>query len=348
MDAEAQRPTATDANIRLGPRLNRDELVAVTVQGQIAHPVGQSTPYRIGYDGVPRVLPGTGGIVLNRRIGDLCVGLAGDHIEPGVSLHNNSREVVGPRDGPNNALITYACVGNRAEVLSGAARGQRGWVTGKHGGVNHVMVDFPPEVLRRLAIGDRIGITSIGQGLRLPAHPRIELMNCSPALLARWGITARDGRLQVPVTHLVPARLMGSGLGKNTAWRGDYDIQLADRATRERYRLGSLRFGDFVAITDADTRRGPIWRGGRITIGVIVHGDSTVSGHGPGVTPLLTGPSDLLCPRRDADANLAAVLSVRQPVPARERLTLAERDRRVRCRVREAGPQLAFRTTADA
>ncbi len=329
---------------RGAPRVNRDELVAVTVQGQIAHPVGRATPYRIGYDGVPRVLPGTGGIVLNRRIGDLCVGLAGDHIEPGVSLHNNSREVIGPRDGPNNALITYACVGNRATVLSGAARGQQGWVTGKHGGVNHVMVDFAPEVLRRLAIGDRIAITSIGKGLRLPDHPRIELMNCAPGLLSRWGVTERDGQLHVPVTHLIPARLMGSGLGKSTAWRGDYDIQLADRAARERYRLGSLRFGDFVAITDADTRRGPSWREGRVTIGVIVHGDSTVSGHGPGVTPLLTGPAELLRPRREADANLAAAIGVRQPVPARERLTLAERDRRQRCKLREVPPRLAFRT----
>ncbi|MCF8205104.1 MAG: DUF4438 domain-containing protein [Methylotenera sp.] len=329
-----------------GPRLNHDELVAVTVQGQIAHPVGRATPYRIGYDGVPRVLPGTGGIVLNRRIGDLCVGLAGDHIEPGVALHNNSREVIGPRDGPNNALITYACVGNRATVLSGLARGQQGWVTGKHGGVNHVLVDFPTAVLQRLAIGDRIGITSIGQGLRLPQHPRIELMNCAPGLIARWGIAARDGRLYVPITHEVPARLMGSGLGKNTAWRGDYDIQLADRAARERYRLGSLRFGDFVAITDADTRRGPVMREGRVTIGVIVHGDSTVSGHGPGVTPLLTGPAELLRPRHDPNANLAAVLGVRQPVPPQERLTLAERDRRLRCRAREAPPHLAFRTSA--
>ncbi|MDP1051216.1 DUF4438 family protein, partial [Klebsiella quasipneumoniae] len=89
---------------------------------------------------------------------------------------------------------------------------------------------------------------------RLPQHPRIELMNCAPGLIARWGLTARDGRLSVPVTHVVPARLMGSGLGKNTAWQGDYDIQLADRSARQRYRLGSLRFGDFVAITDADTR----------------------------------------------------------------------------------------------
>jgi hypothetical protein len=292
--------------------------------------VGHASPYRIGYDGVPRVLPGTGGIVLNRRIGDLCVGLAGDHIEPGVALHNNGREVVGPRNGPNNALITYACVGNRVDVLSGDARGQRGTVTGKHGGVNHVLVDFPAPVLARLAIGDRMRIVSVGLGLRLPDHPCIEVLNTAPALLQRWGIQELDGGLHVPVTHLVPARIMGSGLGKNTAWRGDYDIQLADRTTRERCRLGSLRFGDMVAISDADARRGPLYRGGRVTVGVIVHGDSTVSGHGPGVTPLLTGPATLLRPRRDANANLAEILGIRRAVPPRIRLPLAERDRRTR------------------
>lgn len=326
------------------PRFNRDELVAVSVLGQIAHPVGRASPYRIGYDGVPRVLPGTGGIVLNRRIGDPCVGLAGDHIEPGVALHNNQREVVGPRDGPNNALITYACVGNRARVISGPARGEQGLVTGKHGGVNHVLVDFPTQVLARLQIGDRVQIVSRGLGLRLIELPRIEVLNCAPALLQRWGLRQREGRLQVPVTHLVPARIMGSGLGKNTAWRGDYDIQLGDRETRERYRLGSLRFGDLVAITDADNRHGPLYRQGRVTIGVIVHGDSTVAGHGPGVTPLLTGPAALLQPVHASAANLAEVFGLRRAAAPRQRPTLAERDRRRRCVQREAPPQLAFAT----
>lgn len=329
-----------------GPRLNREDLVMVSVQGQIAHPVAGAAPYRIGHDGVPRVLPGTGGIVLNRRIGDLCVGLAGDHIEPGVSLHNNSREIVGPRDGPNTALITYACVGNVAEVLSGRCRGQRGLVTGKHGGVNHVMVDFPTPVLEKLAIGDRIGIRSHGLGLRLLQYPKIEVLNCDPSLLGRWGLLEQDGRLHVPVTHLVPARLMGSGLGKNTAWRGDYDIQLADRPSRERWKLTSLRFGDMVAIIGADVRRGPIFRESRVTIGVIVHGDSTVAGHGPGVTPLLTGPAACLRPLLQPNANLAEIFQVRRAVPPRPRRLLVERDaRRPHCVLAEApGPRLAFET----
>jgi Domain of unknown function (DUF4438), N-terminal/Domain of unknown function (DUF4438), C-terminal len=305
--------------------VNHDELVLAAVLGQIAHPVAGVNPYRIGHDGIPRVLPATGGIALNQRIGDRCVGLAGDHIEPGVALHNNSREVIGIRQGPNLALLTYACVGNRARVVSGPCTGQWGLVTGKHGGVYHVLVDFPPVVLRRLCIGDRMQIYALGLGLRLLEYPAIHVFNCSPALLRAWGIRRVGQRLQVPVTHGVPARIMGSGLGKNTVWRGDYDIQLFDPEIRRRYRLDSLRYGDMVAILHGDVRFGSAYRRGRITIGVIAHGDSTVSGHGPGVTPLLTGPAEQLQPVLDAQANLAEIFGVRSLPPARPYLPLVGR-----------------------
>ncbi len=298
-------------------RINQPDLVMVAVMGQIANPVGQANPYRIGHDGVPRILPATGGIVLNFRVGDRCVGLMGDHIEPGVALHNNSREVIGSRRGPNLALITYACVGNRAQLISGPAMGKSGLVTGKHGGVDHVLVDFPSEVLRQLRIGDRIQIDSYGLGLRLLDYPDIRVFNCSPALLQRWGLIPTSQGLQVPVTHLVPASIMGSGLGKNTIWRGDYDIQLFDPQIRQRHRLNTLRFGDLVAISDADTRHGPSYRQGKVTIGIIVHGDSTVSGHGPGVTPLLTGSASRLQPILDPQANFAILLGLRSLPPAK-------------------------------
>ncbi|MGC4093195.1 MAG: DUF4438 domain-containing protein [Polyangiaceae bacterium] len=305
-------------------RTNNADLVIVSVEGQAAHPVGAANPYRIGYDGVPRVLPGTGGIVLNRRIGDACIGLAGDHVEPGVALHNNGREIVGPRNGPNNALITYACVGNRARIVTGPCTGRTGLVTGKHGGVNHVLVDFPSDVLERMRIGDRVQIRSHGLGLRLLDFDDVGVMNASPQLLKRWGISRESGRLVVRVTHLVPAEIMGSGTGRNTAWRGDYDIQLADRSITRRFRLDTLRFGDLVAIVGADTRMGPSFRSMNITIGVIVHGDSTVSGHGPGVTPLLAGPRTRFQVVRDPQANIAALFNVRTPVAPTRRLLLSE------------------------
>ncbi len=313
---------------RSGLRINQEDLVMVTIAGQIAHPVSAANPYRIGNDGIPRMLPATGGIVINHRIGDRCVGLAGDHIEPGVALHNNQREVIGARNGPNQALITYACVGNRVRVISGACNGQWGLVTGKHGGVDHVIADFATPVLRRLSIGDRMQIYSMGLGLRLLDYPEVNVFNCAPELLKRWGIQEQAGKLLIPVTHRIPSRIMGSGLGKNTVWRGDYDVQLFDGATCAQYGLGSLRFGDLVVILNADTRFGPSFKQDYLTFGVIIHSDSTVSGHGPGVCALLSGPRDLLQPVLQQTANLAGIFNVRTVSPPRMYATLIEQTQR--------------------
>lgn len=304
------------------PRINRAQLVAIRVAGQIANPVVRATPYRIGRDGVLRVVPGTGGIVLNRRVGDSAVDLAGDHVEPGVALHNNDREVVGPRDGPNRAMLLLSCIGNRAQVVSGPAAGALGTVTGKHGGINHVIVDFPPAALRRLRIGDRVQITTCGQGLCLRDFPGVRALNLAPRLLRRWGLIAHGRHLHVPVTHLLPASLLGSGLGRPDGVMGDCDVQISDPAVRRRLRLGSLRFGDLVAICPLDYRYGASPRGGAMTIGVVVHSDSQVAGHGPGVTPLLVSTDGSLCPIYSEGANLALLLQLRDrvaPLPAPSR-----------------------------
>ena len=307
------------------PRMNVRDLPMVSVMGQIAHPVGRASPYRIGHDGIPRILAGTGGIVLNFRIGDRCVGLAGDHIEPGVAVHNNGREIVGAKDGPNLALLTYCCIGNVARVVNGPCAGRRGFVTGKHGGVEHVLIDFPSRVLRRLRIGDTIQIYSYGLGLRFPDHPDVDAFSLSPRLVGLWGIRSKGSSLQVPVTHFIPAAIMGSGVGRAETARGDYDIQLFDPYIRRRFGLESLRYGDFVAVINSDTQFGRSYRTGAVTIGVVVHGDSTISGHGPGIVTLLTGRGGDIKPVIDPDANLAAALGVRRLPPARRYRPLAGR-----------------------
>lgn len=311
----------------------------MAVSGKVAHPMAKTSPYRIGYDGALRVLPGTGGVVVNFRIGDRCIGLAADHVEPGVSLRNNTAPLQGDKQGHNLALNTYACVGNRAQVTSGPCEGSRGTVFGKHGGVNHVLIDFPTSVLKRLRIDDEIHVYAYGLGMRFPRHPSISVMNCSPGLIRHWGVRSQSGRLYAPVTHLVPAAIMGSGLGRNNAVLGDYDIQLIDRRVVHKYGLGSLRFGDFVAIVDADTRFGRSYHPGFVTVGIIVHSDSTVSGHGPGVVTLMTGPARQLVTVQDRQANIAKVLGLRQLAPANAQKTLIRKDhagiaQRVQTRVR--------------
>ncbi|MGH8595513.1 MAG: hypothetical protein ACREXT_02505 [Gammaproteobacteria bacterium] len=160
-------------------------------------------------------------------------------------------------------------------------------------------------------------------------------------LVRNWGLRESERVLEVPVTHWIPAAIMGSGLGKNTVWRGDYDIQLFDEGIRQRYRLGSLRYGDLIAIINANTRFGPSYQRGSITIGVIVHGDSTVSGHGPGVTVLLSGPATVLHPVYDAVANLAARFGVRALPPPRNFKPITGRPR---ARLAWSYPQLPART----
>jgi hypothetical protein len=290
------------------PRMNLRQLALVVVAGEIVPPVQGPAPYAIGRDGRARVLPGPGGIVLSHRIGDRCVGLAADHLEPGAPVQCRWRSLAGGRGSANLAFNTLACVGNPALVLDGPCSGKRGVVTGKHGGVDHVLVDFDDPVLRRLRIGDRIQIYAHGLGLRLPDHPELTLHNCSPRLIRRWGLRSQPDRLSVPVSHVLPASVMGSGLGRDHPCRGDLDIQLPGPGMRRRLGLDALRFGDLVAIRGADSRFGRAADAAYTTIGVVVHGDSAKSGHGPGVVTLISGPSRALRTLRDPNANLAPLL----------------------------------------
>ncbi len=311
-------------------RTNARDLVLISVAGQIAPPIERGTPWRTGYDGKSRSLPGSGGIVLNQRIGDPCVGLAGDHVEPAVSIRSEQSSIVGGRTGPNQALQTYACVGNEAIVTSGRASGARGVVTGKHGGVDTVLIDFPVAAMRRMAIGDRIQVWAHGLGLRLTNFPDVAIWNCSPKLLDGWQLQESDGQILARVSHLIPARLMGSGLGKNNVLRGDYDIQMSDPVMVRKHHLGTLRFGDLVAITGADNRFGRSRLEGFISIGVVVHSDSMVAGHGPGVVSLLSAPAARFRLEVTSDANIANTLGVRSAQAPRATYPLPTRERRER------------------
>jgi len=286
---------------------NAKNLVTLSVLGEVTSAVWPSNrQYRIGHTGQLAVIPGTGGICYSHVIGDNAVSLVGDHVEPGVSIaHSNAN--------CNAALNTLACIGNSAKVISGEAKGKEGTVTGKHGGVEHVMVDFTSDVMALLAIGDKIQITAVGTGLALPQLPDIKVMNCSPELLEKLDFTVdpRRKNMEVPVTHLVPAKVMGSGLGATTCHSGDYDIQLFDPQVVKKYKLSSLRFGDIVAIVDADHSYGRRYFEGAVSIGVIVHSDSTMSGHGPGVTTLLTSPRrGAITPVVRKDTNIGKLLSL--------------------------------------
>jgi hypothetical protein len=202
-----------------------------------------------------------------------------------------------------------------ARVVSGDAKGEEGVVTGKHGGIEHVLVDFPDETLEKLVVGDKVQVRARGLGLRLLELPGLALMNMSPRLLEAMA-PERDGEaLRVRVTCRIPAKLMGSGLGREHVFRGDYDIQLFDGAVVAELGLEGLRLGDLVALDDADHTFGRSYRRGAVSIGVVVHTCCKTAGHGPGITSLMSSSEGKIVPVQDAEANIAALLGIGRARP---------------------------------
>jgi len=276
-------------------KTNKDRLPIISVQGQVTAPTFRAP--RIDTEGFVHYLPGVGGITYNVKIGDPACGWIADHLEPGVSIKH-------PDENTNRALSIYSCIGNEAIVVSGDAKGARGVVVGKHGGIEDLMVHFDDETLEKLIIDDKILIKGQGQGMALLDHPDVMLRSMSPALLEKMNISVEGETLKVGVAKIAPAKIMGSGIGALPSANGDYDITLFDAAVTEEYGLMDLRMGDIVAIVDADTRFGRTYQQGAVTIGVITHSDCILPGHGPGVTTLMSANNNKIVPVIDPKANL--------------------------------------------
>jgi hypothetical protein len=288
-------------------RTNEKKLVEFSVQGTVVHQK-LGSPFLAGADGIPRFTPRTGAIVYNVKVGDLACGWAADHIEPGVTSILDQENPLSPKNEGYNA---FACIGNDVKVVTGDAKGAWGTVTGKHGGAEHVILDFADDVLDKLNMDDKFLIRACGQGMEFIDYPDIRVLNLSPKLLKLWKITEnKNGTISVPVTRVVPAVLMASGIGKISPMLGDYDIQTHDPETFKEYGLCDIRIGDIVAIEDHQANFGRSYLKGSISVGIVLHGDSPLAGHGPGVVNILSCRTRLIKPVIDKNANIAYMLKI--------------------------------------
>lgn len=259
---------------------NQSNVIKQAVVGKIHHPIKSKT-YRISVDGEPLVLPATGSITYDIHVGDSAFGLAGDHIEPSVSIINDKPD-------ENEALMVLSCLGNEATVISGDAKGEKGYVLGGHGGIEHTIVEFSEEAMSKMCIDDKIQIKAYGQGLALKDYPDIKVMNIDPDLLNAMNIQDDGKHIDFPVKCHVPAYLMGSGIGSPNPYSGDYDIMTADSNSVASFNINSLCFGDFVCLLDCDNTFGRGYLKGAVSIGVVVHSDCVKMGHGPGIMTILS------------------------------------------------------------
>src|SRR5262249_50326924 len=98
--------------------------------------------------------------------------------------------LVHPEPAARHALVSYACIGNPAEVRTGRAAGARGAVIGKRGEDGRVITGFRQEDLARMRPGDQVTVRACGQGWRHPDVPsEVAVMNAGPGLLGMLPVT---------------------------------------------------------------------------------------------------------------------------------------------------------------
>lgn len=286
---------------------NAADLVAVSVMGQVANPslAGlPAEPYRLDAQGRAFLWPTFGGIVYNVTVGDSAFGWSGDCVHPSVSIAH-------PDANKNRGLNVFACVGNEALIVSGAAKGTRGVVTGKSGRFSdQVIVHFDIETRRRIAVDDRILVKSKGVGLSLPECPEVACKSLSPALFDKLPARLEDGVLKIGGVATVPPHMVGAGAGL-TSEGGSLHMQSTDRAELAAHGLDKLRLGDVVAIADTDSRYNHGYLRGAMSIAIVGQTDGPRAGYGPGMTVVMTAPAGQLGAFDAPGTNIADLLELR-------------------------------------
>lgn len=273
------------------------KIVANNLLGLVETPSLSSSPYRVDIDGRPFVPTGDGGVVLGVDLGDGAFDTDSDHAAPGACL-------VHPDPAARLALTSYACFGNCVTVRSGAAQGERGVVLGKRGEQGRVIAYFEADVLAMLLPGDAMAVRAAGQGATPPeflARKGLVMMNADPSALSVLPVDLTADRAEVSVRAEVPSVAIGNGIGRPAEmWDLDLQVLAKDAASAG---LDGLRLGDLVAMRNLDVRHNAGFRRNYTTVGVVVHGASPQPGHGPGVMPLLCGPSPLFAVSIQPDAH---------------------------------------------
>jgi hypothetical protein len=287
-------------------KTNKDKLITTAVQA-VVHPAG-SSGYWATYDGKTSARLGTASINYTVSLGDSTYGWANaDHVEPDVTIQGRDKERAGAC-----AIAILACIGNEAKVLSGDAKGAKGFYIGRHAGSDD-LAWFPKNVIEKLTIDDKIQVKARGVGLQIQGFKDVKVNKLSPELLENMGLKIEGDQLVVPVVMEVPGRIMGSGIGGQFVENIDYDIQTTDPKTVEEFGLKKLRLGDFVAIRDHYDYYGRGRYEGAVTIGVCIHGFSDSTGHGPGLNPVLSALPGRIKTVIDPHANTAYYLGIRSP-----------------------------------
>jgi len=281
-------------------KTNEKKLIKMSIGGYVTQPSFKNPGYIPDNDGNSVILPGMYGVVNNVKVGDRAFGWNGDHIEPGVSIDSENIN-------EHFALHYLVCTGNKAIVRSGEAKGKTGIVTGEHA---RNLIHFEQNILKKICVGDQIDIITHGRGLKLLDFPEIEIKKIDPNLLKSMNFKVENKKLIVDVAIELPIKIMGSGAELNSEYV-DQDLMSGDRSLMKKLKIDQMKLGDLIVINHADHRWGRSYKKDHVSIALCIHGDSVMTGHGPGIMTIMTGTKKTLGWRINKKANLKNILKIK-------------------------------------
>ena len=281
-------------------KTNEKKLIKMSIGGYVTQPSFKSPGYIPDNDGNSVILPGMYGVVNNVKVGDKAFGWNGDHIEPGVSIDSENIN-------EHFALHYLVCTGNKAIVRSGEAKGKTGIITGEHA---RNLIHFEQNILEKISVGDQIDIITHGRGLKLLDFPEIEIKKIDPNLLKSMNFKVENKKLIVDVAIELPIKIMGSGAELNSEYV-DQDLMSGDRSLMKKLKIDQMKLGDLIVINHADHRWGRSYKKDHVSIALCIHGDSVMTGHGPGIMTIMTGTKKNLGWRINKKANLKNILKIK-------------------------------------
>ena len=281
-------------------KTNEKKLIKMSIGGYVTQPSFKNPGYIPDNNGNSVILPGMYGVVNNVKVGDKAFGWNGDHIEPGVSIDSENIN-------EHFALHYLVCTGNKAIVRSGEAKGKTGIVTGEHA---RNLIHFEQNILEKICVGDQIDIITHGRGLKLLDFPEIEIKKIDPNLLKSMNFKVENKKLIVDVAIELPIKIMGSGAELNSEYV-DQDLMSGDRSLMKKLKIDQMKLGDLIVINHADHRWGRSYKKDHVSIALCIHGDSVMTGHGPGIMTIMTGTKKNLGWRINKKANLKNILKIK-------------------------------------
>ena len=281
-------------------KTNEKKLIKMSIGGYVTQPSFKNPGYIPDNDGNSVILPGMYGVVNNVKVGDKAFGWNGDHIEPGVSIDSENIN-------EHFALHYLVCTGNKAIVRSGEAKGKTGIVTGEHA---RNLIHFEQNILEKICVGDQIDIITHGRGLKLLDFPEIEIKKIDPNLLKSMNFKVENKKLIVDVAIELPIKIMGSGAELNSEYV-DQDLMSGDRSLMKKLKIDQMKLGDLIVINHADHRWGRSYKKDHVSIALCIHGDSVMTGHGPGIMTIMTATKKNLGWKINKNANLKNILKIK-------------------------------------